>query len=138
MNNINSIKIILIISIILFIISLTQKTYCLDANCGYIGFSDLLFGWLGVLYEKEGSYAWLANPFLLLTWIFIFKNPKIALVLSIIAFSFAFSFYFQKEMVKNEAGIIGKITHYKMGYWLWISSILIIILGNIVSIYETK
>ncbi len=131
-------KSILIISILIFAVSLTQKTYCLDGLCGYRGISDLLIGWLGVWYGKIGSTAWLANPFLLTAWIFLMRKPKLALLFSILSFGFAFHFYFQDSMIKNEAGHIGKITAYKTGYWLWLASIIMIFIGSVIGVLKSN
>ncbi len=129
-------KIIVVFSILLFIISLTQKTYCLDGSYSARGFLNLLIGWLGVL-SSNGSKAWLANPFLLASWFLAFRKPKWALALSSIAFVFAIRFYFQDTLIKNEAGMIGKITDYKAGYWLWVSSISVLLVGGFVSILKS-
>ncbi len=40
------------------------------------------------------------------------------------------SFVYQKEILISEAGHISKITGYSIGYYLWILSALIAIIGN--------
>ncbi len=131
-------KILLIASIILFVLSLTQKTYCLDGICEARGILNLLIGWMGVLYTKGGSSAWLANPFLIVSWFFLINKPKLAFLLCALAFFFALRFYFQDTLIKNEAGIIGKITNYKAGYWLWLSSTVVMMLASIFSILKIR
>ena len=126
---------ILALSVILFLASLIFKTYCINGECRGRGFLNFLIGWLGV-FHLNGSKAWLANPFLIISWFFFFQKPKTALILSVIAFLFAVSFYFQQTIVYNEAGMAGKITGYKAGYWLWVSSICVMILGSLRGIFK--
>jgi hypothetical protein len=124
--NLKHTKIIgLTISILVFILSLTQPAYYIDRE-NYNGWSDsfflLIFGWLGVFYGGA-AIAWLANPFIFSAWVLLFTKPKIALILSVIAVLFAWSFLMFDTIVSSEAPSYSKITEYKSGYWLWVCSI---------------
>lgn len=59
----------LLSSISIFLISLTQRAYCVDNNCGDLGSGFLCFalGWLGLGYGGA-LFTWFANPFLILSW----------------------------------------------------------------------
>ena len=131
-------KIFFLISVILFVVSLTQKTFCIDGVCEARGILNLFTGWLGVIYTKGGSNAWLANPLLILSWFFLTRRPKLALTFSLLAFFFALRFYFQETIIKNEAGMIGKITNYKSGYWFWLSSIVVVVLATFFLIFKGR
>ena len=118
------------ISIVVFICSLGESTYRTDwpgephGSC----FVLLLIGWLGVL---GGIWAWLANPALLGAWISVWsrRTRPLALLCSLAALGFALTFLGQKEMDVDEAGNHAKIISYGAGYWVWIASIGVMILG---------
>ena len=42
----------------------------------------------------------------------------------------ALSFLFFSQIISDEAGNYSKITSYKLGYWLWVLSSLIMFAGN--------
>ncbi|MDB5335220.1 MAG: hypothetical protein JWN70_839 [Planctomycetaceae bacterium] len=122
----------LAVSIILFLVSLTQDGYYIDrpedprawAPC--IGL--LLIGWLGVL---EGVWAWLANPALAVAWLLMLTKPgRISqIILAVLATGLALSFLLYPEILANEAGGRTRITGYGAGYWLWISSMVTAAVG---------
>ncbi len=58
--------------------------------------------------------------------------------MSIIAFTFGMSFLLFDEIIVNEAGHYGKITGYKIGYYLWNLSFIIMIIRNIISLKIKK
>jgi len=122
---------ILTISIILFLISLSQEAYCTTRNCDAYGLSCLLMGFIG-FFLGGACLTWLANPFLIISWIILYtKHYKVSLVLSSIAIIIAMSFLFFKEIIVDEAGHYKEITKYGLGYWLWLLSMIIVFLGNI-------
>ena len=121
---------ILLISISVFIFSLTQKCFCTASNCGD-SIVVLLFGFLGIT-TGGAAITWIANPALLISWIFIKKDLKKSLIASIVASTFAVSFLFFESVISDEAGHYSKIINYKIGYWLWLSSCLIMLIGNII------
>lgn len=92
----------------------------------------LLIGWLGVF---EGIVAWLANPALLLAWIFTLSRKRRveAVICSLAALGLALSFLSVKEMDRDEAGHHAKIISYGLGYWLWIGSIATAYAGSMVA-----
>tara|TARA_R110001606_G_scaffold379260_1_gene539218 strand:+ start:1426 stop:1869 length:444 start_codon:yes stop_codon:yes gene_type:complete len=125
-------KIFLFISIGVFIISLTQKSYCSSYGfCDNFGFLSVLIGWLGVFMLHIPAFTWLANPLLLGSWFFFKKKPKTSLILSIIAFILMLSFLLVDEIISNEAGTKSKVVFYGLGYWLWVLSSFMMILGNL-------
>lgn len=119
----------LIVSVALFVLSLTQKCYCTTNECGD---SILVFlvGWMG-LGTSGAAIAWLANPVLLVSWIFIKKN-SISLVCSIGSLLICLSFLFFKTIIDDEAGHYNRIVGYKSGYWLWVISSLAMLTGNLI------
>ena len=124
-------RIFFFISLGVLLVALTQKTYC-TPDCGShgSGFVAFLFGTLGIF--VGGAYiTWFANPFLILSWLFIGKRPWVSLVLSSFSLAIAFSFLTYDEIMIKEAGHYGKIVGYALGYWLWITSIAIMLLGSL-------
>jgi len=89
----------------------------------------LLIGWLGLF---DRYYEWLANPALLATWILMsFRASRVlSLIAGFISLGFALSFLREKRFPLDEAGNIGKIGSYAMGYWLWLSSIALALIGS--------
>jgi hypothetical protein len=112
-----------------------------------------LFGLLGVMVElgnllsaavdffqgkgfsiKEpigATVTWFANPLLFLSWIAVKRNNKIALKLSLASTVLILSFLLFQKVINNEAGTYAGVTGYKAGYWLWLSSALMVVLGSI-------
>lgn len=135
----NNQRTVLHFSIMLFIGSLMSDAYCVNDNCNdsASGFMCFITGWIGVL-MGGAAISWLANPTLLLSWLF-FKNKKtLSTIFSIISTMFCLSFLMFDEIIVNEAGHYGQITDYKMGYWFWLLSSASIFLGNIWILYMNK
>ena len=132
-------KIFLFLSIGVFIISLTQKSYCSSYGlCNNYGFLSLFFGWIGVFMLHIPAFTWLANPLLLGSWVFFRKNSKTSFILSIIAFSLMLSFLLVDEIISNEAGTKSKVVFYGLGYWLWLFSSFIMLIGNFINWKKNK
>lgn len=132
-------KIFLYLSIGMFIISLTQKSYCSSYGlCDNYGFLSLFIGWLGVFMLHIPAFTWLSNPLLLGSWIFFKKKPKISFILSIIAFFLMLSFLLVDEIISNEAGTKSKVVFYGLGYWLWLFSSFIMLIGNFINWKKNK
>ena len=127
-------KITLIISILLYIVALTQESYYvnkINSDDWSNSFILLLVGWIGMIMGGGAAICWLANPLIFLSWLLIFRKIKIAIVSSIISFILSFLFLFSENVITSEAPTFSKITDYKMGYWLWLSSISIFSVGTI-------
>ena len=125
---------VLILSMFLFLASLTQYAYLTEGGSndgGDRAFVLLLFGWLGTLTTGAGI-SWLANPLLIISWITFYKKKKIALPLSIGAMVMAASFLFFKSIITDEAGNEHAIIGYCAGYWLWLSSCIVCFTGALI------
>ena len=123
----------------MFIISLTQKSYCTPGSCeNFSGLLTVLFGWFGVLMLHVPAFPWLANPILFIAWIFFKKKPKISLILCVISFLLMVSFLFVNEIIVNDGSTKGIILSYGLGYWLWILSSLVLVIGNLITLKSKK
>ena len=133
-------KLFLFISVGVYVISLTQKSYCTSGGtCEYFsGFLNLIFGWFGVFMLHIPAFPWLANPILLASWITFKKKPKLSFILSIVAFVLMLSFLFVNEIIVNDGSTTSIVNFYGLGYWLWVLSSLIMIAGNLIFKKEMK
>jgi hypothetical protein len=127
---------VLVVSIGIFIASLTQKCYCTTEFCGDSS-AVFLSGVLG-FYLSWAGLAWLANPFLITSWIVIYRNPKLSLRASILATIFALSFLFFKNVMDNEGGVPVPIVSYLLGYWLWLASSFVMLAGNLILYFKNR
>lgn len=130
-------NIFIISSIALFLVSLTQKCYITDFtnDKGISSLLALLTGWLGVIMCHGPAISWLANPFLIISWVLFLTNSKYALLVSLVTLCFMVSFLFLKKILVNEAGHYGTIIRYESGYWLWLASAVVMITGTIYTKY---
>ena len=125
-------QVFLYISIGIYIVSLTQKSYCTSGQaCGYFsGFLNLIFGWIGVFMIHVPAFPWLANPLLLGSWSLFKKKPKVSFILSIAAFVLMLSFLLVDEIIDEIVSRTTKVVFYGPGYWLWLFSSFIMLIGN--------
>ena len=127
-------KMILFLSVGIYIISLTQKSYCtIGGTCEYFsGLLNLIFGWFGVFKLHFPAFPWLANPLLFLSWFLFNKEPKKSLVLNVIVFVLMLSFLFVNEIIVNDGSTYSIVNFYGLGYWLWVLSSFIMLIGNFI------
>jgi hypothetical protein len=116
-------KIITLLSVIIFAVSLTQNCFYTEVHIPKPpppGWYLLLIGLIGVF---AGYFEWLANPLLLAAWVFSFAGKnKIVLLLGVLASVFMVGFLFRHSMIASEAPTYEKIVGYGAGYWLWLAS----------------
>ena len=130
-------KTILFSSLFLFLFSLTQKCYCTTSSCGDSIMSFLL-GWAAIF--SGGGFAWLANPFLFISWITLRKNLRISMFASVFAMLISLSFLLLDSIVDNENGGRHQIVSYEPGYWMWAASTIVMLLGTFILMlrYNTR
>ena len=133
---------ILSISILLFIISLTQPAFYIDRSNSPDGWSNslglVLIGWTGTLAGSGAALSWIANPLIFVSWYNLFRNIKASLITGIFAFIFSASFLLFKTVISNEAGHYSLISERKAGYWLWLTSISFFLAGLIIVYLKEK
>ena len=124
----------LIISILLYIISLTMPV--VDDGGYWQGSWFLFMGWLALLDIGcfPVSFIWLANFLLLLSWIFLnIRHYKASFWFGLFAMMLSILFLLQGE-VPNAGGGLSPIDKYNSGYFLWLSSSVVMVIGNILKI----
>jgi hypothetical protein len=129
-------KKVIIVSILLFVLSLTQKCYCTTSNCSD-SIMVFLLGWAAI-FSTGAGLCWFANPLLLMSWIFLKKNLKLAMFLSVASFLLALFFLVFDSIVDNENGGSHQIVAYKAGYWLWVASHAVMLIGTFVLMYRSN
>ncbi len=136
MKELNLKSVVLYSSICVYVVSLTQHCYCTTDSCGD-SIMALLIGPLGLIFGGAG-FSWLANPFLFSAW-FSFKNkPLRTIVVSSISVAFMASFLVFKRIISDEAGNYSEIVSYRLGYWLWLLSGMIMLVGSILVYGRSK
>lgn len=124
-------QITLFFSFLIFLISLTKDAFCTTSGC--IGSSTALFWGFFGLFIGGASLTWLANPILIISWIMILRNSrhkKLLLTGSIISTILSLSFLLFDKIITDEGGFEKDILNYKVGYWLWMASSLVLLIGN--------
>ncbi|MDQ1804899.1 hypothetical protein ACNFU2_16010 [Chryseobacterium sp. PTM-20240506] len=119
-------QIIFAISLVIFLISLTQVAVYTQgretdaSNC-------FLLGWL----ELENNIAWLANPLLFISWLaLLLKQVKVSVISSLIAFCLSLFYFSSKTIIIDEAGNESAIISFGAGYYLWVTSCLCMVVGS--------
>ena len=133
---INKIKTyILLISLTVFIVSLTQTALTYNDFDGQKTHSSLSLLFMGGLAILGGGllewFIWLANPLYVLALIFFYKSKKTSIVVSIIATILAISFTTWNEILAAENGRTATIESLNLGYWLWVLSLALLSIGTI-------
>lgn len=133
-------KIILYTSVAIYIISLTQKSYCtVGGNCEYFsGLLNLIFGWFGVFKLHLPAFTWLANPLLFVSWLLYKKKQKASLILSGTSLILMVSFLFVNQIIVNDGSTTSIVNFYGLGYWLWLFSSFIMLIGNYINWKKNK
>ncbi|MCT4581564.1 MAG: hypothetical protein N4A35_09120 [Flavobacteriales bacterium] len=128
-------KIVAWLALILLTLSLFLPVYCTNEDCTEVmrGFNCFFFGWMGTFLFFGIYLVWLANPIAVMAFILNKKKPKISLLLSGIAFLIGSAFLLGGEIFVTEARA-EEITDYRAGYWLWMSSLLMVVVVAVLSL----
>lgn len=116
-------NITVIISATLFALSLTQPAFRVGnaTNDWWPSILALLTGWLGIT-VSGAAICWVANPLLVTGWFLLYRRPKIAAWLGVLATIAAACFLLFDKVVIDEAGHTGPILAYGAGYRLWLAA----------------
>lgn len=136
----NFIKIVLVLIVLgVFCFSLTQDAFIIDrgANNGNNpSFIVFLFGSIAILGGGLLEWGiWLANPISLVSIILFLYYDKLlkrALLLNFVALILSSSFYFWEEVLISESGATSKIISFESGYYLWVVSIFILLIFQLI------
>lgn len=86
-------------------------------------------GWMTALGGAWEVVFWVANPLLVIAIVRLYLNRTGVYKLSAIAFLIAAGFFFLPDITASEAGGRADILWLGAGYWLWISSMFVLMAG---------
>jgi hypothetical protein len=123
---------LLLLSVALFLLSLSQTAFCLDptgrqghpAHECYYGWVPLVWG-IFALHTSWANLTWLANPAVILAWLIVLARRRIAsVVLGVIAVAAAAAFPFASDVSVYTASALqpASLLSVELGYWLWLAS----------------
>jgi hypothetical protein len=119
-----------ILSVVLFGVSLTQPAFLFGAAGRSTGpaWELLLVGWRGV---SCGYVEWLANPVLVISWIMSVSRYRAgSAVLALTACGLMVTFLCRSSLQLPGAGPGVAVVSYRAGYWLWVMSAALMVLGH--------
>ena len=127
-------KYIVLLSLICFLISLSQPAFFKSPDFREYtdGLTVFAFGWVGILNWKVISISWFANPLLIISW-FNFKKLDISFRYSILSLLFSLFFVIYDAFTKDI-----QYQNYNEGFYFWMLSILIMFCGNLYFIKRRK
>ncbi len=124
---------ILLFSGVLFLASLTQPAFYLDQE-NYDAWADskslVLLGWMGMLTGGWENGVWWANPLYFLSLVLLATSKREATLTSTAAALLALLFSTFDTIVANENGGRVKVSSLELGYWLWLTSLLVLAIGS--------
>lgn len=129
-------KIIIGLSLITFLISLTQPAFYIDRKEDPNAYSDsltlLLMGGMSFLGGAFIPFViWLANPFYFISIFLTIRNKSVGLYFGLTATCLAFIFSQLKSIMTSESGNSSLITGRGLGFKLWFISFIILTIGLI-------
>lgn len=117
----------IILTFLLFTTSLFLNAFYTNESNDYVGSLGIfafLFGFFSM------NVSWYANPCLFISLLQLKRGKlKKALIFSILSVILGFSFLFYKTIMVNEGGGKSDIIAYGLGYWFWLSSLIINFFG---------
>lgn len=120
------------LSLSLFITSLTQYVATIDgydiksvSSWEYLTMGSVAIFGGGIL----EWFIWLANPLYIISIILFIKHSKLSMITAFISLFLAVLFSTWEEIRVYQDGDIAQITQLQLGYYLWVSSILVLSFG---------
>jgi len=136
-------KIILVLSLILFLISLTQPAFFIDRkedpNAYSNGFVLFLLGWMSFLGGAFIPFViWLANPFFFLSIYFTIRKKSVGCITALSSTCLAIVFSQLTTVMTSESGSSSMITGFGLGFKLWLSSFVVLTIGLLTHFFLFK
>lgn len=131
--------VIALLSSIIFYCSCWYPAFEIDNHNNVVdGVYCFVFGWLGMLLciECLWNFIWLANPIYILSMLLFVlldgkKDQNIALILCLCSIAMGLSFLFCPSLCTNESGSLSSVGALYIGYYLWILSFVVLLIGII-------
>ena len=120
------------ISILFYLVCLTLPGYYSGESFKpEMAYSILMLGWLGPL---DGQFSWYANLFFLFA-LRSTNSPQKSSILGFIALALAISFLFSNKILVSEAPTYTTIASYGWGYSLWVTSLAVFSIGQLLRVF---
>ncbi|PXV68808.1 hypothetical protein CLV62_10172 [Dysgonomonas alginatilytica] len=120
---------IILLSLIVFIASLTQTAFTYDDYDGVKTHSSISLLIMGGIVVVGGGllewFIWLANPLYLFGLFYFYTNNRKCIYFLVSASILSLSFTTWNEILAAENGRLATIKSLELGYWLWVISILV-------------
>lgn len=126
----------LIISIASFISSLFFNAFSSTSGTTD-SFTALLMGWI-LSFQSTANLAWFANLVLVCSWVMIVINNKIAVIVASLGLIIGLLPALSRNMAVDESGTLRGIISLDVGYWLWITSMVVILVGSLIVLTVRK
>ena len=121
------------LSAVVYIISLTQYVITDDLTESISSWQYLTIGSVAIFGGGILEWLiWLANPLYIISIILFIKNYKLSMITAFLASFLAVIFSSWEEFRIDEKGLSTKIIHFEPGYYLWVSSILVLTGGILI------
>ncbi len=119
-------------SVAVFAVSLPNDSFYVSTETPWEwkpSYLIVLYGWMAM---HLGVFNWLANPLLLASWWMMLYRPTrdLAVVPAIAALGLSMGFLLYEAFPSTTGGTAARITGHGPGYWLWSTSIGIMVLGS--------
>lgn len=142
----NKIKIVLVLIVLfVFAFSLTQDAFIVEEIKGNVTFPSLnllLGGALAILCGATFEWMiWWANPiclFAIILFLYNDNNLRLALLLNLTALFLSGLFYTWREIMISESGSMAKIISFEIGYFIWVASIFLLLVFQLIYYYFSK
>lgn len=131
-------KLLLLLSLMLFIISLFYPAFTIDRDENPNAYSNsmILFslGWMSILGGAIVPFIiWLANPLYIYSIYLIIREEKKGIITSTISSLLAIAFSQLDTIMTSESGSYSTITGLGTGYKLWAVSLSILTIGQFIN-----
>jgi len=108
-------KLIIYTGLILFVLSLLLTSFFTSGE-DIRGYWILILGWIGLIIFQ---YSWFANPLNLLSLLLVNQRPKLALLLSAVAFLLASQAFIFSEIPSGTSSGKIYIKEFGLGLYVW-------------------
>lgn len=101
-----------------------------NPNDVYFGGMCLIIGWMSGLVGSVMFFSWLANLFYFTAILFTLLKKNAGFWFSMVALILSPFLYLETEIMVNEGGHMKDIGSFGIGSYIWISSILILLIAS--------
>ncbi|MDR7240534.1 hypothetical protein [Neobacillus drentensis] len=109
----------------LYCISLMLPALTTATGDKFGGLNILLIGWLGIFAGMMSAASWYANPFFIYISVQTFKGKRTG-ISHLFMLSLAIIAFFPMVMMLNEAGDTAVVTEHNLGFYFWVSAIVLL------------